>query len=209
MLRLWQRGPHDDKQLYANHNRSDSGSHRTVELLWQFCEQYNSQRCASGSCVDGMQVDGEDQERSLMWTGAPVLIRPCAAYIASPSYAPPLLSAHKYCRQYTFNALARPQMMSPVSSAHPCTSALNVFIIGTWNLIKFLIKSVLWCYLYRKCNTSALILFLCWARKSNYNRPVQECMPRQCSCWKNAQFEGTATSLRRCLLMMSSGHLNL
>lgn len=71
-------------------------------------------------------------------------IRSCRACRLTKSY-----SAAALCTQInSSNALAQPQMMSPFPPSHPCISALDLFTIETWNLIKFWIKSVMSCWLY-------------------------------------------------------------
>lgn len=189
MLRLRQWGPYDDKQLYANHNRSD-----------HFCEQYKSRR--SGSCGDGMQGEWGTPREKLGVDWSPCTWSDPAEHIDSPSHAPPLLSAHTYSLLYSFNALARPQMMSPFSTSHPCISALNVFIIETRNLIKFWIKSILSCCLCMDYNTRSLTaLPPVGPRKNNENRRLRRwtCTTEQmslqyipkghsfCQVWENAR----------------------
>ena len=85
-------------------------------------------------------------------------IRPCRAYRLTKSY----LAAALCTQIHSYNALVRPQTMSPFPASHLCISAFDLFTIETWILIKFWIKSAMSCCLYLKeCNTRTLTITSC------------------------------------------------
>lgn len=133
-----QRGPYDDKQLYANHNRSDGVFvilQLCVTATVQVCEQYNREDSGPGSesCGNGMQGEwGTSREEPRVdWS-------PCTRSDPAERIDSSYSTAALCTRIYSCNALARSQMMSPFSTSHLCISALDLFIIETYkNLIKF------------------------------------------------------------------------